>query len=310
MLYGFGGIGQLIYSKLSDKIGSIVDKNYLNLAKEYPKIKFHSPEHICNFNFDKIIISVLGRENEICSLLQENFGISKHQMITLSIGSNFNNLYERIFVSSTYSPWKEDEKFLNLFQLIKNHTLVDIYRCFSLYELVQQSSKLQKGSIIEIGVWRGGTGTLIARTAQDSKIQEKVYLCDTFQGVVKSGEKDLSYNNGEHNDTSINIVENLVSTLKLRNIHILQGIFPDETGKELENQKFRFCHIDVDVYTSAKDILEWIWDKLVIGAIVVFDDYGFKSCSGITTFVNEQKTLPNRIISHNLNGQAIMIKIS
>jgi O-methyltransferase len=71
-----------------------------------------------------------------------------------------------------------------------------------------------------------------------------------------------------------------------------------------------FCHIDVDVYQSAKDIVDWIWDKLVVGGIIVFDDYGFPTCTGVTKYVNEQDGKPDRLIIYNINGHAIMIKIS
>jgi cephalosporin hydroxylase len=67
---------------------------------------------------------------------------------------------------------------------IKGFTLVDKYRCFEIWKLIEQISKLKKGSIIEVGVWRGGTGALIAKQAKNCGIEEKVFLCDTFAGVV------------------------------------------------------------------------------------------------------------------------------
>lgn len=98
--------------------------------------------------------------------------------------------------------------------------------------------------------------------------------------------------------------------LNLDNTKILAGIFPEETGKLVAEEIFRFCHIDVDVYQSAKDVMEWLWPKLVSGGIVVFDDYGFHGCDGVTRFVNEERSKKDRIIIHNLNGHAIMIKVS
>ena len=47
----------------------------------------------------------------------------------------------------------------------------------------------------------------------------------------------------------------------------------------------------------------------MIGGIVVYDDYGFKGCDGITTHVNEQIQLQDRFVIHNLNGHAIIIKL-
>jgi O-methyltransferase len=42
--------------------------------------------------------------------------------------------------------------------------------------------------------------------------------------------------------------------MNLDNVEILEGVFPDQTGHLVENEEFRFCHIDVDVYQSANDI--------------------------------------------------------
>lgn len=134
-------------------------------------------------------------------------------------------------------------------------------------------------------------------------------MCDTFSGVVKSGDADLHYNNGEHSDTKVEIVEDLLDLLNISNAKILKGIFPDDTEKLIEDDKFRFVHIDVDVYQSAKDILEFIWGKVVKGGCIVFDDYGFESCTGIEKLVEEHINDQDKIFVHNLNGHAIFIKL-
>ena len=54
--------------------------------------------------------------------------------------------------------------------------------------------------------------------------------------------------------------------------------------------------------------MSWVWPRLVPGGIVVFDDFGFYSCVGITRFVNEERSKPDRIVIHNLNGHGIVIK--
>ena len=216
--------------------------------------------------------------------------------------------YELVSPSATYAPWLSDKLFNNSYNTIKNYTLVDKHRCYELWQLVKECTKL-KGSLIEIGTWKGGSASLIAKQAQLCGIKEKVYLCDTFTGVVKVGKEDLSYEGGEHADTSKELVEAVVHKLGVDNIEVLEGVFPDETGKLVSNKLFCFCHIDVDVYQSAKDVLNWIWDRLVIGGIVVFDDYGFERCSGVTQLVNEERSKKDRLVIHNLNGHAIFIKL-
>ena len=46
-----------------------------------------------------------------------------------------------------------------------------------------------------------------------------------------------------------------------------------------------------------------------IGGIIVYDDYGFYGCDGISRFVEEQMSLPDRVVLHNLNGHAVTVKI-
>ena len=142
-------------------------------------------------------------------------------------------------------------------------------------------------------------------------LKDPIYLCDTFFGVVKAGEKDGSYIGGEHADASREIVEDLLGSLGVEpgQVEILEGIFPEDTGHLVQEQKFRFCHIDVDVYQSAKDVLEFVWPRLIPGGIVVFDDYGFSGTDGVTKLVNEMFSRPDRLVLYNLNGHAVLIKI-
>ena len=194
-----------------------------------------------------------------------------------------------MLASATYSPWNLDKEFNAAYSGVRDATLVDKYRCFELWRLVEQSAKLETGALIEIGVWRGGTAALTATQARHLGLRDKVYACDTFSGVVKAGDEDPHYLRGEHADTSRRSVEELLyDTLKLHNIEILSGVFPEGTGAEVENFKFRFCHIDVDVYHSAKDATEWIWGRLVPGGIIIYDDYGWDTtrASPATSILN------------------------
>jgi O-methyltransferase len=125
----------------------------------------------------------------------------------------------------------------------------------------------------------------------------------------ESRDEDPDYVGGEHADTGRNSVEDLFyQTFKLDNIEILTGLFPEDTGHKVENLKFRLCHIDVDVYQSAKDVAEWIWERLVPGGMIVYDDYGGDTTPGIARYVDAQLALEDRIVLHNLNGHAIVIK--
>ena len=209
---------------------------------------------------------------------------------------------------ANYSPWITDLDFQKIHSKIKSHTLVDHYRLYELWQLCEQLKHVE-GDVLEVGVWRGGSAVLIANRFASLNIQLAVYAADTFKGVVKVTEADPSYKGGEHHETSVDIVQFLAHEINHKPIEILAGIFPDDTGDVIANNRFRLVHIDVDIYQSGKDVLEWVWPRLNIGGVVVFDDYGFSTCQGITKLVNQNKDNLDRLVLHNLNGHAVMIKL-
>lgn len=220
--------------------------------------------------------------------------------------------YGYSFPQANYAPWRGDQAFQAVYTQIKGNTLVDEYRCYELWQLVEKMNSLNPAAaILEVGVWRGGTAAIMARQLSNRNSTANLYLADTFTGVAKAGENDAFYTGGEHSDTSQPVVEELLQrTSGYKNYRILKGIFPDDTQQLVAPQEvFGICHIDVDVYSSAKDILEWVWNKMITGGIVVFDDYGFHSCTGVTKLVEEYRDRPDRLIVHNLNGHALMIKL-
>ena len=214
--------------------------------------------------------------------------------------------HQQLIPNASYSPWLTDNLFLQTYEVIKNHTLVDIYRCYELYSIASGLNKLE-GHCMEVGVWKGGTAAIIAKAVSENTAT-KVLLFDTFKGVPKAGAKDTLYKGGEHSDTSREVVIELMKELKLFNCEIHRGIFPDDFPN-ITIQKLKMVHIDVDVYQSAKDIFEYVWPKLVVGGVVVFDDYGFWGCEGITKLFNGIMH-PNVFKVYNLNGHGLIAKIA
>jgi O-methyltransferase len=211
--------------------------------------------------------------------------------------------HSHVLPFATYSPWLGDMEFLAVRRAIEDHTLIDVFRCYELWELAKQTVHLP-GAILEVGVWRGGSGCLLAAAAP----KKTVYLADTFAGVVKAGGKDTRYKGGEHADSSEDTVRALLEQANVRNAVILKGIFPEETAHDVR-QDVCLLHVDVDVYQSGRDVVTWAMPRLVKGAVIVFDDYGFEGCDGITRLVNElQAELPDFTFIQNLNGHAILIR--
>jgi O-methyltransferase len=239
---------------------------------------------------------------------QSSFSIAKGVALPFVRGEAVRSgAHEMAYPISTYAPWQSDQEFRRVYDQVRKNTLVDVWRLYELWSIVGELADVP-GAILEVGVWRGGSGALMASRAKALGSEDGVYLCDTWEGVVKTGEVDTYYRDGKHDDTSLGIVEKLLAGMGLDRVECLQGIFPDDTGDKVADQTFRLCHIDVDVYQSAKDVLDWVWPRLSPEGMVVFDDYGFPACPGITQFVDEQRMQADRLVLHNINGHGLIVK--
>ena len=204
--------------------------------------------------------------------------------------------------NSTYSPWLSDSYFQIASERVWGYTPRDQLRCYELWSLVQQSKKLGGGALVEVGNWRGDTGCLIAQAAAHFGIPDRVYLCDRFERMAKAELGDASQLTGKL------LLDDLVARLRLDNVEVVPGLFPDTASLRITEPAFRFVHIGVDVYQSGKDSLEYLWPRLVSGGIVVFDHYGTYGFESLTLLVNELAPLSDRVFVHNLNGHGVFIK--
>lgn len=215
---------------------------------------------------------------------------------------------DTVLPNANYSPWNRDTEFLDAYEKIKDYTAVDNFRCYELWKIAGQLRSVG-GDIIEVGVWKGGTGVLLGLCAEKFLPRAEVHLCDTFTGIVNASERDPFYKGGEFSETSVPEVSHRIVQANLTNVFLHQGEFPSATGPDLSNKKFCLAHIDVDVYLSAKQTFDWVWPRLLVGGVVVFDDYGFVDCAGVTTLVDEEITGgADRLVLHNLNGHALIVK--
>lgn len=164
-------------------------------------------------------------------------------------------------------------------------TLVDRFRLGKLYDYCVMT----KGEIWECGVYKGGTAMAL------SGFNRPLRLFDTFEGMPEVSEHDNFHKKG---DFKVDSIPNIPKA----DIH--KGWIPD-TFKGLENSKIGFAHIDVDIYQSVKDCIEFIEPRLVKGGIMVFDDYGFRTCKGAKKAVDE---MLGKKIKKLWTRQAVYIK--
>lgn len=174
--------------------------------------------------------------------------------------------------------WDRHEEFNAIYEQIKEHTVVSKNRCLMIYQLLRHTNQLQ-GDVAEVGVYKGGVAKLIAKTAP----HKNVYLFDTFSGLPAVSE-GINMNNKRFNDTSLRSVKSFLQDCP--NVTLYQGTFPD-TASAIEDKNFSFIHIDVDLYKSVKDCLEFFYHRMVTGGIIVIDDYDSWAWPGVKNAVSE-----------------------
>jgi hypothetical protein len=136
------------------------------------------------------------------------------------------------------------------------------------------------GSIAEVGVYQGTTARLIA----ELKGEKKLFLFDTFEGMPnkKISTKD-DWELNTHTDTSLSHVQKYLSAYS--NIFFIQGQFPESIVNSsdtspIHNEKFCFVNLDVDLYQSTLDGLEFFFPRLVDGGRLVSHNYNLKDSPG------------------------------
>jgi len=198
------------------------------------------------------------------------------------MGSRIKN-YIKTFIGASRLEekpiWDGDQKFLSLFKEIEDRTLVSIDRCFNLFQLARYSSQ-REGEIAEIGVYRGGTGRLIARSCPGKTI----HLFDTFAGMPETDERIDLHKKDDFSDSSLESVRAFLADCP--NISFHPGIFPASAAK-IQDQPFCFVHVDVDIYKSSLESLEFFYTRLVPGGVIVIDDYKWEGCPGIKQALDE-----------------------
>lgn len=131
------------------------------------------------------------------------------------------------------------------------------------------------GEIAEFGVYEGD----FAKWMNLCFPEKNLYLFDTFSGFddrdiddfeMKLSGRRLSYGKFEGN---ANKREKLVlEKMNYDNVvHIKKGYFPDSTY-DMEEIKYSFVHIDVDLYKPTKAGLEYFWPRMSPGGYIFCHD--------------------------------------
>ncbi|MRS04518.1 hypothetical protein EG832_15065, partial [bacterium] len=195
-----------------------------------------------------------------------------------------------------------DTEFQELIRKINTNTLISSDR---MYNICQFARNYPNGNAAEAGVYKGGSARLIAEY-----MKGEVWLFDTFEGLPETDPDIDLHTKGDFNDTSFSEVNTYLRDYQ--NIRIVKGLFPQSlSGSDISSDiKFDLVHIDFDLYQSTKDCLEWFYPRMNTGGVMIFDDYCWSHCPGVTKAVDEFFAVRKEKPVYLNNGQAFVIKNS
>ena len=121
---------------------------------------------------------------------------------------------------------------------------------------------------------------------------KQVFGADTFEGHPfdspedMPSDKQLVHHKGLFSGNNFDRVSAMLQDNGLTNTTLLEGMVGD-TLPALGDRKFCFVHLDMDLYVSTKQALEYLEPKLNSGGILVLDDYGGYETPGVAQAVSE-----------------------
>ena len=177
--------------------------------------------------------------------------------------------------------------FSGIFESLKNKSLLGEIKSNSLYNVGLYCSNLD-GDFAELGCHWGGTSFLLASIL---KPPHKIYAFDSFEGLPKSVEQD-EFNLPEgYLIADYDWVKQYLSAHNERvninsKVELYKGWIED-TLINIKDKSLSLIHVDLDLYAPTKFAIQTLWDQLVSGGFMVFDDYKWNSTPGVKIAVDE-----------------------
>ena len=157
-------------------------------------------------------------------------------------------------------------------------------RRWMLYQLLRLVRSVP-GDTAECGVFTGAGSYLICMRNQQAELMQRTHhVFDSFEGLSAPSAHDGAHWAAGDLSCALETVQRNLSAFSDTEYH--KGWIP-ERFPEIEEKRFCFVHVDVDLYEPTLASLEFFYPRMNQGGLIVCDDYGFTSCPGATKAVDE-----------------------
>ena len=138
---------------------------------------------------------------------------------------------------------------------------------FTVFSLARAQAALD-GDMAEVGVYQGVSAKLISMASDGGSL----HLFDTYAGLPDVDADEYGRMRKGHYAASLPSVQAYLADRP--NVSFYQGLFPDTAGP-VEDRRFSFVHLDVDLKSSTLGCLEFFYPRMVPGGIILTHDYSY-----------------------------------
>jgi hypothetical protein len=136
------------------------------------------------------------------------------------------------------------------------------------------------GDFVECGVYRGDMSWFVTQVIGAQNIPH-FYLYDSFEGFSPTYSSPADFGNPAFMDfaNSVYRADGLYEGVRARfagyrNVTVVKGFLPEALA-QASPQAIGYLHLDLNSARAEVAVLERIFDRVVSGGVIVFDDYGW-----------------------------------
>ena len=220
-------------------------------------------------------------------------------------------------------------------KIVRNFSMLPYVNLLSLFEQTVYCEKTKiEGDFVECGVWKGGAVGLMALANLEFGLNRRnLHLFDSFDSICYPDEnidgdkaiEDVIKFAGDYNKEMSGLLKPIQGfytslggpgTIQ-SNKQLLEGIikYPQEyisyykgwfqntiPENYFKIQKISILRLDCDWYASTKICLDYLYDKVVSGGIIIVDDYGcYEGCKKAVDEFLEKRSIKTFLNYSNEN---------
>lgn len=168
---------------------------------------------------------------------------------------------------------------------------------------------LVEGDFVECGVNLGMMSLAVCTDLDFARLARKFFLFDTFNGIPADGlpeaeqAKAASYRH--YRDCYVTAQQNFAA---FPNALLVRGKLPG-TLDAVAGRKIAYLSMDLNSATYEMQVIERLWGQMSPGAIIVLDDYGFRTGEDQYAAWNDFAKRVGHSIIYSPTGQGLLFKV-